>query len=108
MKRLASMISGILAITVALTLVSLCFAVYSDLQVSVVSVDGNVVTLAVHNPTSEVQSARILVGVQLHTGMSQILTSGGVQVAPDDTVEVQIQASGEISGILDEPGPIPF
>jgi hypothetical protein len=108
MKRLASMTSCILAITVALTVVSPCFAVYSDLQVSVVSIDGNVLTLAVHNPTSEVQSARIVVGVQLHTGLNQLLSSGGVQVAPDDTVEVQIQASGSVSGILDEPGPVPF
>ncbi len=108
MKRFANLWPCVVVFAALLALASLSYAAYSDLQVAVVGVNGTIVTVSVHNPTSETAEARVRLTATLDTGLKEILTSDGISVEPGQTVFVDVGASRDVSSVSDDVEPVPF
>ncbi len=103
----SSLRSGVVAGAVALLLVSICFASYNDLQVSLSGTSGSTVTVSVNNPTSGAETARVQVTVLLDNGLPETLISHNFTVGGGATLSVVLSASRTVSSVIDDPFPIP-
>jgi hypothetical protein len=79
---------------------------YSDLQASLVGTSGSTVTVSVHNPQSQGESARVTISVSLSGGGTQTLTSPNFAIAAGATKQLHLSAAGPIASITDGPTPI--
>lgn len=82
------------------------FADDSNLDVATSGVAENSVSISIHNPDSDAETARITLSVELINGTEQTLTSSNVTVEGGATVSITLSAAHTIVAIGDDPEPI--
>ena len=98
-------IGGVLAMVAILSSVAL--GDYSDLIIADFSFSGNVVTVEVHNPLSEPETARVKVTVDLVGLPSVTGYSDGYTVNGGDTITTTVTFGAGIEQIIEDPAPFP-